>query len=419
MLPAALVLAACSAIALGTMEAGLDYFVDASGPIDALVRGDLDGFFRDQAFMGPLSLLVRAPFVRLDFDGDLSTVYYLGVIPCYAVLLVFASWLWSRMGHRPRRERWGIVAVCLASPIVIRAIHWGHPEEVMCAALCVGAVLAASGDRPLLAGLLLGLGYATKQWAVMAGLPALIALPSRHWRFLAVAIGVALLFTLPMFLGDPDRFIDMQRAAGSGDPSSALGVRADHHPPGRTMPQSFWLPFTTSEMVDGSAFRFSSSLVIDLAHPLMLLAGLPLAFLLWRRGPVSRLHALTLLALVFLLRGALETNTIDYYHVPLMTTLAALATFGGIRELRVLLFTGAGLGLAFADPASRLADQADYPWLKWTLYMATVAPLCVWLVRELYFPSGQPSQTSKRVSRTIRLSLRSKVEAQSTRLPSG
>ena len=53
----------------------------------------------------------------------------------------------------------------------------GHPEELLGAALCAGAVLAAAA-RPLeLAGVLLGLAVANKAWALLAVGPVLLALP--------------------------------------------------------------------------------------------------------------------------------------------------------------------------------------------------------------------------------------------------
>ena len=61
-----------------TMEPGLDYFSDASAAIDALVRGDLDGFLATQPLMGSFSLLLRAPFVAPVFHSSLESVYFAG-----------------------------------------------------------------------------------------------------------------------------------------------------------------------------------------------------------------------------------------------------------------------------------------------------------------------------------------------------
>jgi hypothetical protein len=63
--------------ALGVAD-GLDYFTDAAFPIDALARGDLRGFAANPALMGDFSLFLRAPFVWLVFDQDVSVVYLAG-----------------------------------------------------------------------------------------------------------------------------------------------------------------------------------------------------------------------------------------------------------------------------------------------------------------------------------------------------
>ncbi len=46
-----------------TAEPGLDYFIDAGTPIDALARGDWREFYANQPLMGSFSLFLRAPFV--------------------------------------------------------------------------------------------------------------------------------------------------------------------------------------------------------------------------------------------------------------------------------------------------------------------------------------------------------------------
>lgn len=397
---AAIILVACTGLALATMQAGGDYFID-SGSIDALVRGDLRSFFSEQPLMGPISLLLRAPFVAPVFRSSLPTVYYAGVIPCYGCLLVLALVLWRRMAGRSTAERLGVVLLCAGSPVVVRAVHWGHPEELVAAALCVGALLAAIADRPLLAGALLGCGFATKQWALIAAAPALAALPSRRPAFVATATLVGAAFTLPMLIGDPDRFWLVTKAAGSADPSGALGLRPGPFPDGRVLPHSLWMPFGSPEVVEGRRYLFIAPALARITHPLILLVGLPAAWLSWRRarGPISALDALRLLALVFLLRAALDPNDLDYYHVPLMATLAALAALGGPKELRAALLTGAGLGIAFALPADTLAALTEHAWPEWLLYMGTIVPLGVWLLRGLF---GAPQRAVAITARRTR-----------------
>ena len=76
-----------------------------------------------------------------------------------------------------RLARGVALGLCVANPLTLRALEIGHPEELLGAVLCVAAVLLAARDRPLWAGLLLGLAIANKQWALLAVGPVLLALP--------------------------------------------------------------------------------------------------------------------------------------------------------------------------------------------------------------------------------------------------
>lgn len=393
-------LVAGSVIAVLTAQTdGGDYFFD-SASIDAAVRGDWSDFFQEQPLMGALSMLVRAPFVALVFDSSLTTVYFVGVIPCYLALLVLARYLWSHMDGRPLSERAAVVLLCVGSPFAVRAIHWGHPEEFLATALCIGAMLAAGRDRPLVAGVLLGLGYATKQWAVVAAAPVLATLPSHHWRFVATAALVGLAFTLPMVIGDPERFWLVTRAAGSSDPSAVLGLRDAGFPEGRVAPHSLWLPLGAEQSINGRSFFFMSPALADLTHPLIVLIGLPVTWVAFRRagGPLPLLSALRLLALVFVLRCALDPNDLDYYHVPVVAALAAMAAFGTRADLMAALAATTGLSLAFGQPTDDLAALTANAPILWAVYVASVVPLCWWLCRPLMVSRSQSSGPSRTAS---------------------
>lgn len=380
---AVVVIVWCSVIALSTLAAGIDYFSDCLG-IDELLRGNLEGFFQMQPMQGPVSLLVRAPFVALVFHSDIDTVYYMGLIPCYAALLVLTRVLWVRMEGRPTVDRLLVALLCIGSPFVVKAVHWGHPEELLATALTLGALFTAARGRPVLAGAMLGTAYATKQWAVIAGLPILLSLPPRHRvRFTAACVGFGALFVVPMILGDPQRFLLVTRDAGSAVP----GLRLEHAtmPGVRVLPQSFWTPFTSPLPYGGLGYRFTTSLLSPVAHPLLVVAGLPFAYTLWRRhGRLTMLMAARLLALALLLRCWLDPNNLDYYHVPLISTLAVVAALGGERDLRAALYATAGMALAFVQPATKMQTVATDAWLKYAVYTLAVVPLAAWLIGDLY-----------------------------------
>ena len=82
-----------------------------------------------------------------------------------------------------------IIVVTLLNPLVADALYWGHPEEILTAALATGALLAALEDRPLAAGLLAGLAIASKQWALLTLIPVLLILRRDRIRAGALLAG--------------------------------------------------------------------------------------------------------------------------------------------------------------------------------------------------------------------------------------
>src|SRR5436309_630175 len=77
---------------------------------------------------------------------------------------------------QPFRAQVAVAALIVAGPLTFSALKWGHPEELLAAALCVGGAIAAVRGRVLVGGLLLGLALATKEWAWLALLPVAIAM---------------------------------------------------------------------------------------------------------------------------------------------------------------------------------------------------------------------------------------------------
>ena len=97
------------------------------------MRGDLAGFFMQHALMGPFSLLLRAPLVALVFDSSIDVVYFVGVLPCMAAVLMLAVVLRRRMTElgRPAAAITLVTVVVLLNTGIFRSVHWGHPEEFL------------------------------------------------------------------------------------------------------------------------------------------------------------------------------------------------------------------------------------------------------------------------------------------------
>ena len=346
---------------------GCDY---AGPPIEALTHGDLRQFFATQPFMGSFSLVARAPFAALSHvaHGGVLWEYRAGLIPCLLALGFLVLALVDRMRRNGRGVLSCVVVagLCLAGPMTFRAIHWGHPEELLGGALCAGAVLAGARGRSVLAGLLLGAAIATKQWALLAVAPTLLALPRGRAQTLAIAAGVAALFTAPMLVGDPGRFLAQSHAAGLTW--------------GGVTPTNLWWPFggqtglklTATGSVPIYAIPHWLAVV---AHPLVvaLAAGASLQY--WRhRGERKPEDALELLALVFLIRCLLDPLTISYHHAPFVI---ALASFEAVRRrglplLSIFAATGLWSMSKFVAPALD-SDLLNHAYVAWAL------PLTVYL----------------------------------------
>jgi hypothetical protein len=335
-----------------------DYGHDAGPALDALAAGNLHRFLVEQPLMGLVSVVVRLPFVlvaKLAGAGELVR-YRAGALPCLAATAALGIGLIRLRGLRPRTALL-VPALAMVTPASLLALRWGHPEELLGGVLCVAAVLLAD-RRALWAGVALGLAIATKQWAILAVAPVLLAAhPGRRLRLLAAAIGVAELFTVPLFAANPSAFTHTTSEAAA---SAAY-----------TNPESLWfLVSHPYHFVQGPAsytFYVIPSTVEHLSHPLIVLLPAILALVVWRR----RCDPLALLALVLLARCVLDPVDNEYYHAPFLLALLAYETMARRRLPQIpflTLFSAAGLWLTFSVLQGHGASPAltNAVYLAWT-----------------------------------------------------
>ena len=245
----------------------------------------------------------------------------------------------------------------------------------MGAALCVAAVLAATRGHVMAAAVLLGLALGTKQWALIAVPPVLVAATAQRVRILVIAAAIAAVLTLPLALGNYSSFKNTARQVqGSGDTE----VR----------PYTIWrLIATPDEETDFEGLQRAElgyeipHWIVGPSHALIVLLPLPLSFAFWRnRRRFAREDVLLLLALLFLLRCVLDPVNGPYYHVPFIFSLVA---WEGLRRrgLPVLSALASGalvLNLHHVVAGTMISFQAFY--LGWTL------PLIAWLSFQLFAP---------------------------------
>jgi hypothetical protein len=382
-LPAAGILIAAVLVlrsAVGIVD-GLDYFTDAAFPIDALARGDLRAFAANPALMGDLSLFVRAPFVALVFDQSLPVVYLASALPCLAALVALALYLRRRMLSLGLPAAAALLVGLLAvfNPGTFRSLHWGHPEEILASALCVGAIIAATRGRTLLAGVLVGLAVGTKQWALIAVIPTLLAATRHRIRLGVVGGALAVAIALPALLLQPQAVVATHKAIVQAQPVAG--------------PANVWWPLSTPRTAaerTASAPGFAANVpawIGTLSHPLIVLIGVPLGWLFWRRRErLAPQDVLGLLALLMLLRCLLDPWNNDYYHAPFLLSLLAWEALGRDGWPRLTLFAGAALAVTFPASLDSMSAMSAESLRYCVTYLVWALPLAGWLAMALFAP---------------------------------
>lgn len=340
-----------------------DYELANETPLRAFVHGHLGTFFQTAPIEGP-SLLLRAPFAlgAWAWGGSSLAVYRLVAVPGLLAGVVLAVVLWSLRDRLHPRGGWSLLVVVLVAgnPLTLEALQMGHPEELLGAALCVGAVLAAIHQRPWLAAVLLGLALGNKAWAVLAIGPVLLGLDRRHWRVLAVAGGVAMVLVAPFLL--------------SGSRTALLSAGGTD---AVFQPWQLWWPLGHhGHLVHGffgmtkPGYRIAPDWIGPVTHPLIAFLVVP-ASLLWRRrrqATAASTDVLALLAFLFLARCVLDTANNAYYHLPFLIALVAWEALA--RERAPVLSLGAAsvVWLTVVKlPLSISPDAQCVAYLAWAL----------------------------------------------------
>lgn len=334
-----------------------DWTADAQPAVQALADGRVADYLSAEALMGPVATLIQAPFVAISGTQG-PAAYPWAVFPCLLVagfVGLYLARLAARRGAAKLTQAL-LAGLFLINPLTFEAIENGHPEEILTAALIVAAVAAAAERRPWRAALLLGLAVASKQWAVIAILPVLMALSGDRVRTAAAAAAVAAVLFLPAVLASPSSFFGVQtEAAGTGQVVT---------------PWSAWYPAASSEtevyVVGGETLvaevENAPALADPLSHPLIVLLAfaVPLA-VAWRRGlPLSGSDAFALLALVSLLRCVLDPVDNLYYHAPLLLALFGWDAFSSSRGLPLRSLAGTAVAFVFWHAWHNLSDPTAF-----------------------------------------------------------
>jgi hypothetical protein len=353
-----------------------DFYREVWPAYQALASGHLVGFIRvGPPYVG--SAVLRAPFalIPMIWGGSSRQVFFAAALPCVIAAAMFATWLGRqriRADGTPRRI--GPMMFCLLSPVILLAVFGGHPEEILGGVLCViGVYLAASG-RVEWAGVLIGLAVINKAWALVAVPVALVAMPDRRLRGAAIIAFTAGIAWIPIAV-----LRLSGTASNTGGMALGTGIGTIFNPP-----QLLWWFGRHSWLVSHS-------------HELIVLVSAPCALLwLWQTGrngpPADRVaDALLLLALVLLLRAALDPLDNSYYHAPFVLALLAYEVRRDRTPWLALLYS---LALVIVVPIKGPAHVSDA--FQAGLYAALVLPLLFWMSWQLFLPSNQPDRDAAR-----------------------
>jgi hypothetical protein len=274
-------------------------------------------------------------------------------------LAALCTWL----AAQPRRGgavTWGTrispIVCCIASPLVLINLYDGHPEEILGAVLCVGAVVAAAQGRRRWAVVLIGLAVVNKPWALLAVPVVLVTMPSLSRRMLIAALGTAAVVLIDLVVV----------------PINALAVGKIFNPP-----QLLWWLGSRSWLVQDS-------------RPMIVAVAVACAGLWWARRRDARPaidpvpDALLLLALVMLLRAALDPWNNLYYHLPFLFALMAYE----VRSGRMPLFTVAYTFVLLAVVPVRGIPHMGVD-LRAAVYALIVVPVIAWLALAVFAPAGR------------------------------
>lgn len=371
-----------------------DYEVEAEPALLALRGGDVSGFVHQLPAYGG-SLVLRAPFALLPGiwgGGDLA-LFRAMAAPCLLAGVALGAALWWRARPAGALAAWMALALVAVNPLTVRALEVGHPEELLVGVLCVAAVIAATGAGRrawLTAAILLGLAIGAKPWAIVAVGPVLLALPAARCRALAVAAAIAgallMIVVLPAHGGGVTLAVAHQ-AGVIFQPWQLLWFFGDH---------GHRVFGTLTEKV---GYRSAPGWAGQVSHPLVVVVATVVSLGLARGrrllGTGRRLalqDALTLLALMLLLRCLLDTWNTDYYALPLLLALTAASACG--RRVP----WGAAAATVAAWTSFVLVPRLVSPDAQSAAYLAWAIPLAAGLAWALWSPASFAARRDRAAS---------------------
>jgi hypothetical protein len=362
----------CAAVllALGSRHVfWADYFVEAWPAYFSLRTAGVDRYLALMPAYSSFVALVGTPSALLGAGMDWT--FRFNAIPGLLALAGLAT----ALHVRERSHALLAIVLVAGSPVAYLALDAGHPEDLLAAAAATAGVLAAVRQKATLSAVLLTVAVLAKQTAVLALLPAALALPRPKLRVLAAPVVAA----LAIYGG-----LQFVRPEGA---HAGVGAGAFFHPW-----QVWWplgVPSPPEWAAAGHGEITSPAWLAPIPHPLIVALALPLSAAWWWRAGRDRPRedALALFALLALERCMLDPWNLGYYQLPLVLALVAWETEKR-RPPVIALAVTAAIWLTFRTFEVRTGLAPMFMYLAWTL------PLGALLVRELY---AKPARERKLV----------------------
>jgi hypothetical protein len=373
-LGAAAMLAASAILSYNARSWPSDYPGDAGDPINALIHLRLHDFLAARPAMGPLSLVVRAPFAALSLltEGNdpfhlYNDAYRFGVFPCLVAAGALGLWLARLMRDRgsPAIECFAVAALCVVSPSVLDALRLGHPEEILGGTLACAALVFGLRGHAWVALTLAALTVVNKQWGVLVLIPVALTLqPKQLRRGLPVMLGTIAALAIPLLVVNAHSLWHSLRAMAD--------IRHTF-----VLPPNIWFPFTQhSDAGFDPGHNHMPDWLGLVARPLLIAICVAVPLLLAHRArqdPLRRLPAV--LALVLLLRCMLDPLDNSSYHVPFFMAVITMSALAGSLAPTLVATVAIWLMRRFAE-ISPEATAVYY--LCWTV------PFAVYLAGRAY-----------------------------------
>ncbi|WP_136611465.1 glycosyltransferase family 87 protein [Sinomonas albida] len=282
-----------------------------------------------------------------------------------------------------RRRPWDAALVAIAPGVILSGfINW----DLWAVALLSLGLLAFARNRPVLAGVAIGLGAATKFYpALVLGVFVVLALRTGRWRQTVATVGAALAawaaVNLPAMVSDPRGWAFFFQYSANRDPGFSSAYYA-------------W-NLVADRLQFGKISAPAANALFIVAFGLCCLAIAVMALHAPRRPRVAQLAFLVVAA--FVLTGKVYSPQYVVWLIPLF----ALARprwrdFLIWMAAESLHWVAVWMYIGWSTSNGPVQNNIDSPYYAFAvlLHMAVLTYLCVHVISDIYDSSGDPVRRS-------------------------